>query len=304
MKNYSLFLMLFISQFIFSQNDINIEGFNQNNARNYCAYINYIVEYGDDYEGEYFSNKAYDELMMANERMFYKLKSKGISIDEINTIMEYSYETPPCNSKYLLAYNADELSPSKYYGKVIEISEKIYNQKLNVFSQIKNSDKAYPYKEAYMTKTSHPASTNDFIYRLLYKSIDNKFYEFKFLWNDNINDLLISKVETYFAESGGGDWDSESFFWIEGWSGKNSSDIVFNLSNLNEKQFVIEINDFFKLFNKIFPQKEYDNYVKSRKTWIYLYRVMGKVIYRKKCKCKITLLTYKFCYLLLSKRSK
>ena len=44
------------------------------------------------------------------------------------------------------------------------------------------------------------------------------------------------------------------------------------------------------------------HYLKSRKTWIYQYRVMGKVIYRKKCKCKITLLTYKFCYLLLSKR--
>ena len=264
MKNYSLFLMLIISQFLFSQNDINIEEFNQNNARTYCDYIDYIVEFGDNYEGEYFSNKAYDELMMANEKMFYKLKSEGISVDEINTIMEYSYETPPCDYKYQLAYNSAEFSPSKYYGEVIEINEKIYNQKLNVFSQVKNSNKAYPYKEAYMTKTSHPASTNDFIYRILYKSSDNKFYEFKFLWNDNINDLLISKVETFFAD-GFGNWDNEEFMWIEGWSGKNSSDIVFNLSNLNEKQFVIEINDFFKLFKKIFPQKEYDNYVKSRK---------------------------------------
>lgn len=261
MKKITFLLIALIPLSVFAQ--IDIEEFNKNNARNYCAYINYIVEYGDDYEGEYFSNKAYDELMMANERMFYKLKSKGISIDEINTIMQYSYETPSCFYPYLEKYNAGELSPRKNYGKVIEISEKIYNQKLNVFSQVKNSNKAYPYKEAYMTKTSHPASTNDFIYRLLYKSIDNKFYEFKFLWNDNINDLFISKVETYFAESGGGDWDSESFFWIEGWP--SSSDIVFKLSSSNEKQFVIEINDFFKLFKKIFPQKEYDNYVKSRK---------------------------------------
>ena len=258
MKKISLLLIALIPLSIFSQ--INIEEFNQNNARTYCDYIDYIVEFGDNYEGEYFSNKAYDELMMANERMFYKLKSEGISVDEINTIMEYSYETPPCNYKYQSAYNADELSPSKYYGKVIEISEKIYNQKLNVFSQVKNSNKAYPYKEAYMTKTSHPASTNDFIYRLLYKSIDNKFYEFKFLWNENINDLFISKVETFFAD-GLGNWDNEEFMWIEGWSGKNSRDIVFMLSY--EKQFIIEVNDFFKLFRKIFPQKEYENYLRS-----------------------------------------
>jgi len=261
MKKIIFLLIALIPLSVFAQ--IDIEEFNKNNARNYCAYINYVVKYGDDYEGEYFVNKADDELMLANEKIFNKLKSEGMSVDEINTIMEYSYETPSCIYPYLEKYNYGELSPSKNYGKVIEISEKIYNQKLNVYSQIKNSNKAYQYKEAYMTKTSHPASTNDFIYRLLYKSIDNKFYEFKFLWNENINDLFISKVEAYFLKNGTGDWDSESFFWIDGWSGENSSDIVFMLSY--EKQFAIEINDFFKLFKKIFPQKEYDNYVKSRK---------------------------------------
>ena len=263
MKKITFLLIALIPLSVFAQ--IDIDEFNKNNARNYCAYINYLVEYGDDYEGEYFYKKANDELYMANNKLWDKLKSEGMPVDEINTILEDSFEAPDCSDTYLFYYNSGELSPSKNYGKVIEISEKNYNQKLNVFSQIKNSNMAYPYKEAYMTKTSHPASKNDFIYRLLYKSIDNKFYEFKFLWNDNINDLFISKVETYFTESGVGDWDSESFWWIKGWSGKNSSDIVFAfLSSSNEIQFVIEINDFFKLFKKIFPQKEYDNYVKSR----------------------------------------
>ena len=261
MKKITFLLIALIPLSVFAQ--IDIDEFNKNNVRNYCAYINYLVEYGDDYEGEYFYKKANDELYMANNKLWDKLKSEGMPVDEINTILEDSYEAPSCSDTYLLYYNSGELSTSKNYGKVIEISEKIYNQKLDVFSQIKNSNKAYPYKEAYMAKTSHPASKNDFIYRLLYKSIDNKFYEFKFLWNENINDLFISKVETYFAESGGGDWDSESFLWINGWTGENSSDIVFVLSF--EKQFVIEVNDFFKLFKKTFPQKEYDNYKKSLK---------------------------------------
>ena len=46
------------------------------------------------------------------------------------------------------------------------------------------------------------------------------------------------------------------------------------------------------------------DYVKSRKTWRFQYRVMGKIIFQKKCKCKITLLTYKFCYLLLINKNR
>lgn len=261
MKKITFLLIALLPLSVFAQ--IDIEEIKQNKSRIYCTYYNYMGEYGDDYEGEYFESKVTDELILVDEKIFNKLKSEGMSLDEINTIMENSSVLPVCTFKYYEKLNAGVLLPSKNYGKVIEISEKIYNQKINVFSQIKNSNKAYPYKEAYMTKTSHPASKNDFIYRLLYKSIDNKFYEFKFLWNENINDLFISKVEAYFSENGVGDWDSESFFWIDGWSGENSSDIVFMLSY--EKQFAIEINDFFKLFKKIFPQKEYDNYVKSRK---------------------------------------
>ena len=261
MKKFTFLLIALIPLSVFAQ--IDIEEIKQNKSRIYCTYYNYMAEYGDDYEGEYFESKATEELMLVDEKIFNKLKSEGIFVDEINTILEKSNELPDCVVMYYEKLNAWKLSPSKNYGKVIEISEKNYNQKLNIFSQIKNSNKDYPYKEAYMTKTSHPASKNDFIYRLLYKSIDNKFYEFKFLWNNNINDLLISKVETLFTNNGLGNWDNEEFIWIEEWSGKNSSDIVFMLSY--EKQFAIEINDFFKLFKKIFPQKEYDNYVKSRK---------------------------------------
>jgi hypothetical protein len=45
-------------------------------------------------------------------------------------------------------------------------------------------------------------------------------------------------------------------------------------------------------------------YRKARKCWTYHYRVMGKTVHRKCHKDKITLLTYKFCYLLLLNRKR
>jgi hypothetical protein len=42
-------------------------------------------------------------------------------------------------------------------------------------------------------------------------------------------------------------------------------------------------------------------YVKKKGLWKYRKQINGKT-YQKMCKCKITLLTYKFCYLLLMNR--
>tara|TARA_R100000541_G_C1840906_1_gene75892 strand:+ start:95 stop:529 length:435 start_codon:yes stop_codon:yes gene_type:complete len=41
-------------------------------------------------------------------------------------------------------------------------------------------------------------------------------------------------------------------------------------------------------------------YIKGKNLWMYQKRVDNKIKYQKRCKCKITLLTYKFCYLLLN----
>ena len=43
------------------------------------------------------------------------------------------------------------------------------------------------------------------------------------------------------------------------------------------------------------------SYIKHKKLWWYRKQINGKT-YNKRCKCKITLLTYKFCYLLLMNR--
>lgn len=43
-------------------------------------------------------------------------------------------------------------------------------------------------------------------------------------------------------------------------------------------------------------------YDKKKNLWMYQKRVDRKIKYQKRCKCKITLLTYKFCYLLLIRR--
>ena len=283
MKKITFLLIALIPLSVFAQ--IDMDEFNRNNVLNFCNYHYWTYSLGDEYEADYFSDKAFDEVRMANDKLFEKLKSEGMPVNKINSIIESSLEMieySSCYETHIIQYNAGGYLPSKDYGKVIEISQKIYNEKLNVYSQVKNSNEAYPYKEVYISKTVHPAVTdgfvknNDiFIYRILYMSSDNKFYQFKFLWDDNLNDLFISKVKAYFSESGVGDWDSESFFWINGWSdvsndsprkaAENSSDIDIVFAFSNEKQFVIEVNDFFKLFKKIFPQKEYDNYVKSRK---------------------------------------
>ena len=42
-------------------------------------------------------------------------------------------------------------------------------------------------------------------------------------------------------------------------------------------------------------------YVKKKRLWKYRKMINGKT-FQKMCKCKITLLTYKFCYLLLQKK--
>ena len=45
------------------------------------------------------------------------------------------------------------------------------------------------------------------------------------------------------------------------------------------------------------------DFVKKKQLWKYRKQINGK-IFQKMCKCKITLLTYKFCYLLLMNRIK
>ena len=126
MKKITFLLIALIPLSVFAQ--IDIDEFNRNNVLNFCNYHYWTYSLGDEYEADYFSDKAFDEVWMANDKLFEKLKSEGMPVNKINSIIESSLEMieySSCYEAHIIKYNAGEYLPSKDYGKVIEISQKM-----------------------------------------------------------------------------------------------------------------------------------------------------------------------------------